>query len=360
MSKPIWGQAAPWFTAEVPSGNRYELSNMAGRFVVLVFLGVHESPEAKIFTQALKENYPNVNRRQILIFGVTSNRSAFEDAGVQSAFQGGRLFYDSDDQIAMQYGLKGGSPDQELSLSQPVWMILDPDLRVWSKGSLGDYDNFLESVHSLPSPSLHTGMGEEQWAPVLVVPRVLSQDQCGGYIDYYHSQIPRTSGFMVTEGGMTREKHNHLVKSRADVAIQDDRLCDQLRSAVKNRIAPMIKRSFQFDATRIERYIIACYTAETEGRFLPHRDNTTAATAHRAFAVTINLNTEDYEGGALRFPEFGNRTYTAPTGGAIVFSCSLLHEALPVTKGKRFATLPFLYGEAESEIRTKNRKYLEE
>ena len=61
--------------------------------------------------------------------------------------------------------------------------------------------------------------------------------------------------------------------------------------------------------------------------------------------MTINLNADDYEGGDLRFPEYGPRTYRAPTGGAIVFSCSLLHEATPVTKGRRFAFLPFLYDE---------------
>ena len=50
--------------------------------------------------------------------------------------------------------------------------------------------------------------------------------------------------------------------------------------------------------------------------------------------MTINLNADDYEGGDLRFPEFGPRTYRAPTGGAVVFSCSLLHEATPVTRGR--------------------------
>jgi predicted 2-oxoglutarate/Fe(II)-dependent dioxygenase YbiX len=61
---------------------------------------------------------------------------------------------------------------------------------------------------------------------------------------------------------------------------------------------------------------------------------------HRRFAVTINLNAEDYEGGDLRLPEFDRRTYRAPTGGAVVFSCSLLHEATPVTKGTRYWSAP--------------------
>jgi predicted 2-oxoglutarate/Fe(II)-dependent dioxygenase YbiX len=33
------------------------------------------------------------------------------------------------------------------------------------------------------------------------------------------------------------------------------------------------------------------------------------------------------------------------TGAAIVFSGSLLHEALPVTRGRRFVVLGFLSGE---------------
>jgi hypothetical protein len=35
--------------------------------------------------------------------------------------------------------------------------------------------------------------------------------------------------------------------------------------------------------------------------------------------VTINLN-GDYDGGDLRFPEFGDRTYRAPPAGAVVFA----------------------------------------
>lgn len=116
----------------------------------------------------------------------------------------------------------------------------------------------------------------------------------------------------------------------------------------------MIKRALQFEATRIERWLIACYDAADAGHFRPHRDYTTACTAHRKFAVTIKPNSDQYEGGALCFPEFGPATYQAPTGGAVVFSCSLLHEAQAVTKGKRYAFLPFLYDDHGARIRERN------
>ncbi|RYG88370.1 MAG: hypothetical protein EON58_20030, partial [Alphaproteobacteria bacterium] len=47
------------------------------------------------------------------------------------------------------------------------------------------------------------------------------------------------------------------------------------------------------------------------------------------------------------------------SGGACVFSCSILHEATPVTRGERFAFLPFLYDEAGAKVREENLKYLD-
>ena len=44
----------------------------------------------------------------------------------------------------------------------------------------------------------------------------------------------------------------------------------------------------------------------------------------------------------------------------MVFSCSLLHEALPVTKGVRYVFLPFLYDDAAAEIREQNNAFLGE
>src|SRR6185503_17288459 len=128
-------------------------------------------------------------------------------------------------------------------------------------------------------------------------------------------------------------------------------------SSVRRRLTPAIRHAFQFAATRMERYIVACYEAGS-GHFRPHRDNTTRGTAHRRFAVTINLNAGDYDGGDLRFPEYGARTYRAPTGGAVVFSCSLLHEATPVTRGTRYAFLPFLYDDEAARIREENNPHL--
>ena len=42
----------------------------------------------------------------------------------------------------------------------------------------------------------------------------------------------------------------------------------------------------------------------------------------------------------------------------MVFSCSLLHEARPVTSGRRYAFLPFLYDEAAARVRLANNAHL--
>ena len=94
--------------------------------------------------------------------------------------------------------------------------------------------------------------------------------------------------------------------------------------------------------------LIACYDAERGDYFRRHRDNQTPATATRRFALTLNLNSDEYEGGELVFPEYGNDRYKPPTGAAVLFSCSLLHEALPVTSGQRFALLSFLRDAGDS------------
>ena len=109
----------------------------------------------------------------------------------------------------------------------------------------------------------------------------------------------------------------------------------------------------------MERYLVGCYRADEGGHFRPHRDNTTKGTAHRRFAVTINLNS-DFEGGELSFPEFGHRSLKPKPGCAVVFSCSLLHTASPVTSGVRYAFLPFLYDDAAADIRMANLPYLAE
>jgi predicted 2-oxoglutarate/Fe(II)-dependent dioxygenase YbiX len=157
---------------------------------------------------------------------------------------------------------------------------------------------------------------------------------------------------MVQMGGKTVPVHDPFHKRRSDHYVSDASLITEIRARVERRIVPEIAKAYQFDVTRMERYLVGCYRAEEGGHFAAHRDNTTAATAHRRFAVSINLN-HDYDGGEIGFPEYGSRTYKPPAGGAVVFSCSLLHAVSPVTRGRRYVFLPFLHDDAAEQLMRK-------
>ncbi len=90
-----------------------------------------------------------------------------------------------------------------------------------------------------------------------------------------------------------------------------------------------------------DRILVARYD-DSGGYFRRHRDNAAPQTAFREFAISINLNTQDYDGGELLFPEFDDHRYSPPARSAIIFSASLLHEAAPVTRGSRYVALSFL------------------
>jgi len=42
----------------------------------------------------------------------------------------------------------------------------------------------------------------------------------------------------------------------------------------------------------------------------------------------------------------------------VIFSCALLHEATPVTRGTRYAFLPFFYNDEAARIRRENEQFL--
>ena len=180
---------------------------------------------------------------------------------------------------------------------------------------------------------------------------------CDQLIGLYETNGGEISGFMRDENGATVGVHNNSFKSRRDYTITDETIIKTIQARIVRRIVPEIMKVHHFHVTRMERYIVACYDEGEGGHFRAHRDNTTRGTAHRRFAVSINLN-EDFDGAGIAFPEYGMQEYKPPAGGAIIFSCTLLHQVSKITRGRRFAFLPFLYDDAAAAIREKNRQYL--
>jgi predicted 2-oxoglutarate/Fe(II)-dependent dioxygenase YbiX len=215
----------------------------------------------------------------------------------------------------------------------------------------------LAFLERLPPPARFAGF--ELQAPIAFLPNVFEPEFCQRLIDYYQAQGGEESGFMREVGGKTVRISDPGHKRRRDCTITDQSLRQAAVARIRRRIVPELVKTHQFRATRIERYIVGCYSAEDRGHFMPHRDNTTKGTAHRRFAVSINLN-RDFEGGNLSFPEYGPKQFKPPPGGAVVFSCSLLHTVSPVTRGLRYVFLPFLYDDAGAALREANNRYLSE
>lgn len=353
------GDPVPMFRARASNGNPgYDFASVAGRYVVLGFLGsARQEAVRRAMAAVLAERHLFDDQRASL-FGVSVDPADEASGVLREALPGIRFFWDRDQAISRQFGALRDASDGEAAVYRPFWLVLDPMLRVLASVPLAQPGRMLELIAGLPPLDAHAGCSLH--APVLILPRVFEPDFCRELIDLYQRHGGRESGFMRDVDGKTTTVRDPGFKRRADYDIDDEAVRRAARERVLRRVVPPIEQAYQFRATRMERYIVACYDAEHGGHFRPHRDNTTRGTAHRRFAVTINLNAEQYRGGELRFPEFGPRSYRAPTGGAVVFSCSLLHEVLPVTAGRRFAFLPFLYDETAARLRVENNRHLDQ
>jgi predicted 2-oxoglutarate/Fe(II)-dependent dioxygenase YbiX/peroxiredoxin len=184
--------------------------------------------------------------------------------------------------------------------------------------------------------------------PVLILPDVLPPQLCRDLITVFE----RSRRY---RGGTTDGASDYVVtqtKVREDAMVGDT---SPEGTAVfemfRRRVFPEMYKAFKYRVTRIETMRLGCYDSSENGRFGPHRDDNVPRLRHRRFGFTINLNPGEYEGGFLRFPEYGPQLYAPEAGGIVVFSASLLHEATPVTKGKRFGMFGFLFGEEEERWR---------
>lgn len=342
------GEPAPWFHAKALDGNpRYTFDIAAGRWMVLLFLGSGAQAVGQQALDVVRANRDLFDDIHACFFGITMDPADAGEGRIAQELPGIRWFLDYDRAVSTAYGAAAAGEGERLGY-KPHWLLLDPMLRVAARAGFGDGAKIMALLRRIPRQSF------EMPAPVLMVPGILPGELCRELIALFDADGGEDSGFMRDVDGITVQRTDYNHKRRRDYHLEDPQLIGRLNARLANTLRPMILRAFQFASTRIERHLVACYDGSDGGHFAPHRDNTTKGTAHRRFACTINLNAEDYEGGDLVFPEYGARSYRAPTGGAVVFSCSLLHTALPVTKGRRYAFLPFFYDDEGARLRERN------
>jgi peroxiredoxin/predicted 2-oxoglutarate/Fe(II)-dependent dioxygenase YbiX len=348
------GDPAPWFRQRcVGHAKNYSFDMSAGRVVVLCFYGASADPRASHALSLLRRNDALFDGLAATAFGVSIDPADETAPDTARTAAGLRHFADYDGAVSRLFGVLPRDGTRAPSTVRRAWFVLDPRLRVIGIFPLTEAggDAAMRFVRGL-LPWRDSGAAAQ--VPVLLLPHVFEPGFCATLIQYYQATGAVESGIFTEDADYDAATVNHAgFKRRRDCRIADKALVDQAQTRIFRRVVPELRHAFQFNATKLERLIVACYDAEEGGRFGPHRDNTIAATAHRRFAVSINLN-DDFEGGGIAFPEYGQRAFRPPAGGALLFSCSLMHVVLPMTRGKRFACLPFVYDEAGAALRRRN------
>lgn len=341
----VLGDPVPWFSAPLIGDGSFNLSVAAGRWIVLSFLGAPDHPRAEAELDELFRAADLFDENRIVFYGVLAAPPADPTPYLERSGTAASFLADYDGAVARAFG----------ATAMPRTVILDPMLRAvadipWDHAA-GHSETVRGVLQSLPT--VDDSAGVPLTAPVLIVPRVFDFALCDVLIEFYEKLGGKESGFLFDVDGKTRRVVDHRFKRRSDLVVAHRQLREAIRSQIVRRLVPAIERFFQFQATRMDRYIVACYDSAVGGHFYRHRDNVNVGAQHRRFAVTINLN-KDYDGCDLVLPEFGRRAYRAPHGGAMVFSCGALHQVTPITRGRRYAFLAFMYGEADAALRETN------
>ena len=340
------GDPLPRFTQRC-QGIQFAPDAMAGRFLVFCFYGSCADVRGRAALKAVMAQRDRFDDVRMSIFAISTDPEDERSNRMQDFIPGIRVMWDFDRSTSR---LLGAAPRESESddVFRQFWLVVDPSLHVMASipfapdGS--DQDQLLELLDGQPHPSRFAGF--EIPAPVLVIPNVLDQDLCRHLIGLYDQQGGNESGVIRNNAGV----FDRTFKSRKDYTVEDPDLIGRIQGLIARRVLPEIQRLFFMKITRMERYIVGCYAAEDGGHFRPHRDNNPGITHHRRFAVSINLN-GDFEGGAVSFPEYNPRGIKAPPGWAVVFPCAALHMVSHVTRGRRYAFLPFVYDEAGAAIR---------
>ncbi|THD71536.1 MAG: hypothetical protein E8A12_01665 [Phenylobacterium sp.] len=327
------GDRAPVVLGAAASGRFFSLDAQAGRPVVVVALGVLQ-PEAAAR----------------LLDHLRASATLFQAAGVDvvplapaSPDFTGRFAADPQVRDDLLYVTNGAGVELADVGGAAAGVLIDRSGRVVDIVALSETSDIAawlgavaRRIHAEPSQI------RASTAPVLIIPNIAPPELCRALIDHFEAS-PHEAGVMASfKDGAAYAKLDEDKKKRRDTELAPGTaLYGEVIELLAKRVIPEIKRAFQTDMAFADRVLIARYD-DTGGYFKRHRDNAAPHTAFREFALSLNLNTDEYEGGEILFPEFDDHRYNPPAGGAVVFSASLLHEAAPVTRGSRYVLLSFL------------------
>lgn len=353
------GLAVGDFLPDIPlfnprQGHTTLLLRVRGKAIVLFFYPDGRMPACQQMLRAFAGVFPRLDELAHVFVITRESQEASARTAEMTGFPSDSMLYDPDGQLARVYGVEhnlGGALDF-MATGAFTSIVADPSQRIARiDRDIGDTGYASELLVYLDDRAKEPARQLRPYAPLLYVPGVFDPDFCRYLIEVCETQGSELTGVNRSYGRAAGvEVRDTAVKVRRDHTVQNPALCARINRFVARRIVPEVLRAFGHHITHAEAYMIGCYEHDTGGFFRPHRDNVSQNTRHRRFAISVNLNTGDYKGGELRFPEYGPHLYNPAIGDAIVFSCSLLHEALPVSAGRRFVLLTFFYGPEGREV----------
>ncbi|GAN64499.1 redoxin domain-containing protein [Acetobacter indonesiensis] len=329
----LQGDPVPSFTQYCNTDwKHYSFDMAAGRYIILLFCPSIQTETTQIALNNLASLKELRQQARIEVFIVSADRNDRDSCDLRNYEDTAFFLFDADLKVHNLFGVAS---------DQLMWVVVDPMLRV--KKILPYNQNSFETVKYfvLNAPPYQDGP-----IPALLLDSVLEAEFCQTLINYFNQQSPIPSGILTQNAqGKAVTTASRSFKRRYDCILKEPSLVRNLQARIIRRVVPEIKKSFQCEVTGMDRMIVSCYDSADLGCFAPHRDNTVAGARHRLFAISINLN-NDFDGGDLFFPEFSARGFCPSPGGAIIFSSALLHAVRPVTAGRRYACLPFVFNEA--------------
>ena len=320
--------------------------HLSGKSLILVFINRLSDSEQVDLLTTLAAKQQDLEAACIAVVAINSSSNAAKNLALKHACQfNGSMPGDATGAIFASYGLhKGFGPACRF-----VVLTTNRIVRAWFDDP-ADIDDLINEITKRVTKK-GTAMNDS-WrtphAPVLLIPNVLTAEECGAVIQSMIEQgpftvrKPRTGEF---EGDYKIPVYEHNRQDRIDHIIKNKEMLAFLDDRISTRIIPAIKDAFAFDATKREDLHIAHYNGERSGNHMGHRDNVSQATAYRRFALSLNLN-DNYDGGEVVFKEYDNSSYKSAPGSALVFSSSLLHEVEETTSGDRYTLISHFFNES--------------
>src|ERR1700761_9387658 len=165
---PQVGEPAPFFAAATDGVDRYSLDVVAGRWIVLMFFGTAgQAATAEGLALAL-ERRALFNGADAAFFGVSVDPADRAQRGLANSDPGVRFFWDFDLAVTRLYG---AADDANL---KPCLFLIDPAFRIAMSAPIEAtglvLDRLAKELADAPAQA------EEQYAPVLTLPRILEPE----------------------------------------------------------------------------------------------------------------------------------------------------------------------------------------